>query len=209
MQNLCEFDVKVQTNPNNHAGTSHYEWSGAKPTYDILTNNHSAGKAAKYCDACKKPIANTNKDVEYTDGVWQKNTAGTYDRVYKFDRGTDHETLLKDETGRKVWNVHVDTNGGTANKGAFINGTPKVDQSNNIQIYVSRFENTGYTFDSITYYVDGASPKTITKSLTEKNNRVYYVAGATDPQFIIHTGTHTNNNYTGDVYVKINWTKDA
>lgn len=205
LQNL-EFDVKVQKNPNNHTGTSHYDWSTAAsmPTYDILTNNHLAGKAVKYCDACNKPIANTNKDVEYTDGMWQKNTAGTYDRVYTFDHGT-----LKGDTGRKEWNVHVDTNGGTARKDAFTDATPKVDQSHSIQIYVSRFENTGYTFDSITYYVDGASPKIITKSMTEKNNRVYYAAGATDPQFIIHTGTHSNNNYTGDVYVKINWTKDA
>ncbi|MDY6308353.1 MAG: hypothetical protein SPL71_09960, partial [Oribacterium sp.] len=62
---------------------------------------------------------------------------------------------------------------------------------------------------------DGASQGKITKSWTKESSRVYYVAGATDPYFAIRVGTHTNEDlgldedFTGDVYVKINWTKDA
>ena len=212
LQDLCEFEAEVPADPSNHAGASHYEWStaaGGMPTYDILTNKYSTGKADKYCDDCNHIIA--SDDVRYIDGSWRKNTAGTYDRVYK------GETLIG-ETGRDKWNVHLDTTGGTAWKGAFTDATPKATGLNNrtIRIVVSQYEKPGYTFDSITYYVDGASQGKITKSSrTPESSRVYYVAGATDPYFAIRTSTHIDEDlgldedFTGDVYVEINWTKDA
>ena len=218
LQNLCEFEVVVPIDATNHTGKSRYEWSKdadkGMPKYDILSIVASTGKADKYCDACKAIIA--SEDVEYTQGFWRKDSDKTYGRYYKFDRGTTHETMLKGDTGKDKWNVHVDANGGTTRKGAVTDATPAVTAQNiHFQIYVSKFEKTGYTFDSITYYVDGLPQGTITKSLTEANNRVYYEAGATDPYFVIRIGIHKdpdlglNNSYFGDVYVQINWKKDA
>jgi len=214
-----EFEVEVPKDSKNHTGTSHYEWSkgtGSKPTYDISKNVASTGKADKYCDACKRPIKG-NIDVQYTDGMWWRKNNETYDRVYKFDRGTNHETQLIDDIGRDTWNVHVDTTDLTTTPTrAYTDATPKVTTPNlRFVIRVSKFERTGYTFDSITYYVDGVAQETVDKSMTTESSRVYYVAGATDPQFVIRIGKHENtdlgldNNFTGDVYVKINWKKDA
>lgn len=210
LQNLCEFEVEVPENPENHTGKSHYEWSkaaGSMPTYDILTNKQSTGKADQYCDGCNHIIA--SEDVKYTDGMWRRNKSGTYDRVYK-------KGALKVDTGKDRWDVHVDTTDVKTGKGAAIDAHCSVTAQNSIfKIYISQFEKTGYTFDSITYYVDGAPQGKITKSYTKANSRVYYLAGATDPQFIIRIGKHENtdlglnNNFTGDVYVKINWKKDA
>ena len=169
--------------------------------------NTSKGKADKYCDDCNHIIA--SDDVRYIDGSWRKNTAGTYDRVYK--GGT-----LKGDTGKDKWKVHVDTTDVTTGKGASKDAAVKVTSQNSIfKIYVSQFEKTGYTFDYITYYVDGVAQENVYKSMTTESSRVYYVAGATDPQFVIRIGKHENpdlgldNNFTGDVYVKINWKKDA
>ena len=215
LERVCVFKAEVPIDAKNHTGPYSYKWSGAMPTYSISSSNFdfTNGEADEYCGACNNTLIKTYTGVKYTDGEWVKNTEkGTYDRVYTFDHGT-----LKGDIGRDKWNVHVDTTDVTTTNGAFKDATPKATGLDNrtIHIVVSQYEKTGYTFDSITYYVDGASQGKITKSYTKESSRVYYVAGATDPYFAIRVGTHTNKDlgldedFTGDVYVKINWTKDA
>ncbi len=188
-----------EPNPNNHINNDMVAVKKITlPTYDVLSGGApTTGKADCFCGDCETKFT---VDIDYSSGQWRK---GGNILDYKYYRDYSLYGKTFSTAAREGFNYRIDTNGGTAKEGVWLDGSTEVNLDeaarSSPRVIIDDFTRTGYELTGVTVYVD--------YSISGADRITKGTVGLFENKRTCWDIDMDTSKYMGDVIIKLQWTK--